>query len=272
MYKRQQQPPAASTPPDWAALADASAARDRRKRRTLIGGAAVAAVAVAATAAGVLLTSGDDGTKDNRGGQSARPSTSGGTSPGPTGAPKPPPTAQEIVADEKLDTAPLTVDTLFPGRRMTAGDRAYTKSTVARADACSAVTQGGLGDVLERNGCDQVFRATYTRGKISVTVGVAVFGLEREAKKAIEQSKGNIAPLKAKGGPDFCKGGPVCRFTANSYGRYAYFTTTGLTGGKPVKKGDEAAFKAGDDVAETVFRGLVGRGETKASAAAGATG
>ncbi|MER6915543.1 Fis family transcriptional regulator [Streptomyces sp. NPDC000594] len=267
-YQQPQRLPAASATPDWAALADASAARNRRKRLMTIVGAAVAATAVAVVTTVVLLSGDDPQDSKNAKNNEAKP-TGGASASGTPGEQKPPPTAKEIVSDEKLDTAPLTVDTVFPGRKLTMGDRVYTKSTVARADACSEVTQSGLGDVLERNGCDQVLRATYGKDKIAVTVGVAVFGNEREAKKAVQDSRGNIAPLKAKGGPEFCKGGPVCRFTANSYGRYAYFTTTGLTNDKSVEKGDEAAFKAGDDVAEFVFREIVRRGEDRASAAAG---
>ena len=150
------------------------------------------------------------------------------------------------------------------------GNRVYAKAATARTGTCSSATQGALGSILEKNGCDQVFRATYSKDGIAVTVGVAVFGTEAEAKKAVSQAKGNVAPLAGAGIPQFCKGGPVCRFVSNSYGRYAYFTATGYTKAKSVTKGDTKAFQTGDDLAEFTFRQIVRRGEAQASAAAAA--
>lgn len=65
----------------------------------------------------------------------------------------------------------------------------------------------------------------------------------------------------------FCDGAK-CRMTTNSYGRYAYFTTTGFTNGKDVTNASTAAFKGGDDLAQFVFSQIRRRGETQASAAA----
>lgn len=183
-------------------------------------------------------------------------------------APLPPPNPKDFISDEKKDTAPLSAESLFPGKKLTMGDRVYAKGATARTGTCPSATQGALGSVLESNGCDQVFRATYSKDGIAVTIGVAVFGTEAEAKKAAQQAKGNVAPLPGAGVPSFCKGGPVCRFTANSYGRYAYFTATGYTKAKSVTSGDSKAFQTGDDLAEFTFRQIVRRGEAQASAAA----
>ncbi|MFI1013637.1 hypothetical protein [Streptomyces sp. NPDC020965] len=261
--------------PDWAALADASAARTRRRRRLIIGGGALATVAVAGIVATAIVTSADnrrDRTSPTGSSQLPGP-PDGGSGPEPSFssvAPPPPPNPKDFISSERKDTAPLSADTLFPGKKLTMGGRVYAKGATARTDTCSSAVQGGLGPVLRRNGCDQVFRATYRKDGIAVTVGVAVFGLEREAKRAVAQADGSVVPLAGAGVPTFCKGGPVCRFTANSYGRYAYFTATGHTGGTSVTQGDTKAFRTGDDLAEFTFRQIVRRGETQASAAADA--
>ncbi|MEU0985642.1 hypothetical protein [Streptomyces sp. NPDC005953] len=263
--------------PDWAALAEASAARARRRRWLLIGGGALATAAIAGIVATAIVSSNDDGddraqnTSSELPGPENLPSGSGGPDPSFSSvAPAPPPDPKDFISSETKDTAPLSVDTLFPGRKLTMTGRSYAKGATARTGTCTAAVQGGLGPVLARNGCDQVFRATYSKDGVAVTVGVAVFGKESEAKAAIAQRvRGqNLAPLAGAGVNTFCKAGPTCRFTANSYGRYAYFTTTGYTTGKDVVTGDTKAFQAGDDLAEFVFRQIVARGNAQASAAA----
>ncbi|MFF0446326.1 hypothetical protein ACFYT4_07895 [Streptomyces sp. NPDC004609] len=259
--------------PDWAALADASAARARRKRWLMLGGGALATAAIAGIVATAIVYSNSD--DDPQGSRNAAnelpgPLPSGSGAPEPSFssvAPLPPPNPKDFISDEKKDTAPLSVDTLFPGKTLTLGDRVYAKGATSRTGTCSSAAQGRLSTVLESNGCDQVFRATYSKGGLAVTVGVALFGTEPQAKKAARTSR-NIAPLTGAGVPSFCKGGPVCRFTANSYGRYAYFTATGYTTATSVTTNDTKAFQIGDDVAEFTFRQIVRRGEAQASAAA----
>jgi hypothetical protein len=262
--------------PDWAALADASAARARRKRWLLIGGGALATAAIAGIVATAIVSSNNDGgneSSDKNASELPAPPDlpNDTTQPQPSFssvAPLPPPNPKDFISNEKKDTAPLSADTLFPGKKLTMGDRVYAKHATARTGTCPSATQGALGSILDANGCDQVFRATYSKDGIAVTVGVALFGTEAEAKKAQQQAKGNIAPLAGSGVPAFCQGGPVCRFTANSYGRYAYFTATGYTKAKSVTKNDTKAFQTGDDLAEFTFRQIVRRGEAQASAAA----
>ncbi|MEW2080527.1 hypothetical protein [Streptomyces sp. NPDC005283] len=267
---------AAADTPDWAALADASATRARRRRWLLVGGGALATAAIAGIVATAIVSSNSEdkaGSADKNASElpAAPDLPSDTTQPEPSFssvAPLPPPNPKDFISDKKKDTAPLSADTLFPGKKLTMGDRAYTKGATARTGNCASVTSGALGPVLENNGCEQVFRATYTANGIAVTVGVATFENEAKAKKAVQQARGSVAPLPGSGVPAFCKGGPVCRSTYNSYGRYAYFTITGYTKAKSVTKGDAKAFQIGDDLAEFTFRQIVRRGEAQASAAA----
>ncbi|WP_274561389.1 hypothetical protein [Streptomyces spiramyceticus] len=262
--------------PDWAALADASAARARRKRWMYIGGGVLATAAVGAIVATAVVSAGNSNTgPDNTASQLPTPENlpaeTGG--PGPSfssQAPPPPPDPKEFISSAKKDKAPLSADTLFPGKKLTMGGRAYAKGATSRTTSCSAATQGALGSVLANNGCDQVIRATYSKGGVAVTVGVAVFDTAAQAEKAKEQASGGLASLPGAGVPTFCRAGAICRKTANAYGRYAYFTVGGFTNGKNVTEADQDVFKTGDDLAEFTFRQIHQRGKTQASAAAAA--
>ncbi|MFE7750807.1 hypothetical protein [Streptomyces sp. NPDC057428] len=269
--------PGDSGTPDWAALAEASAARGRRRKWLLIGGGALATAAVAAIVATAITTSGKGGASGSDKNASELPAPvdlpSESSAPQPSFssvAPPPPPDPKDFIADEKKDKAPVTVDAFFPGRKLTMGDRVYAKGATARTTSCAATTQGALGSILTTNGCDQVIRATYSRSGVAVTVGVAVFGTEAEAGKAARQASGGLASLSGSGVPTFCRGGSVCRRTANSYGRYAYFTVGGLTSGKNVTTADRNVYAVGDDLTDFTFRQILHRGEVQASSAAGA--
>ncbi|KQX81542.1 hypothetical protein AB0K86_25275 [Streptomyces clavifer] len=267
--------PGDSGTPDWAALAEESAARSRRRKWLMIGGGAVATAAVAAIVATAVITTGGK----------SEPRTNASELPGPADlpsdpsvpqpsfssvAPAPPPDPRDYIGDAGKDRAPVTVDAFFPGRKLTMGDRVYAKGATNRTTSCAATTQGALGPILTGNGCDQVIRATYSKDGVAVTVGLAVFGTEAEAKKAAQQATGGIASLEGAGVPTFCRGGSICRRTANSYGRYAYFTVGGFTSGKNVTKADKGVFAVGDDLTDFTFRQIHHRGEVQASAAAAA--
>lgn len=265
--------------PDWVALAEQSAARTRRKRWLMIGGGAVATAAVAAiVATAVISTNKDDsaasGGKDASQLPSATDLPSETAQPEPSFSsvePPPPPDPKDYISDVKKDRAPVDADAFFPGKQLKMGDRVYAKGATNRTTNCAATTQGALGSILAANGCDQVIRATYSRSGVAVTIGLAVFDTEAQAKKAAQQASGGMASLSGSGVPTFCRGGTVCRRTANSYGRYAYFTVGGFTSGKSATKADENVFAVGNDLTNFTFRQIRHRGEAQASAAATAS-
>ncbi|MET8329825.1 hypothetical protein [Streptomyces sp. NPDC005181] len=268
--------PGGSQTPDWAALAEASAARSRRKKWLLIGGGALATAAVAAiVAAAVISTNSNGGSTGSDRNASRLPGPAdlptGSAEPEPSFsmvAPPPPPDPKDYVSDVKKDKAPLTIDSFYPGKKLTMGDRVYAKGATHRTTNCAATTQGALGSILVNNGCDQVIRATYSRAGVAVTVGVAVFETEAQAKKSAQQASGGLASLSGAGVQTFCRGGSICRRTTNWYGRYAYFTIGGFTNGKNVTKADKNVFTVGDDLRNFTFRQIRHRGEVQASAAA----
>ncbi|RDG36109.1 hypothetical protein [Streptomyces corynorhini] len=261
--------------PDWGALADASAARARRKRWLLIGGGVLATGAIAAVVATTVVSVNKGDANASQGQANQLPPVSelptGTTEPEPafsSVAPPPPPNPKDFVSSADKDKAPLSAETLFPGDKLTVADRAYRKGATTATTNCAAAAQGALGSILASNSCDQVIRATFSKDGVAVTVGVAVFEKETQALKAKEQAEGGIASLSGAGVPTFCRAPSVCRKTANSYGRYVYFTVGGFISGQNATKADKNVFDAGDDVAEFTFQQILARGQAQASAAA----
>ncbi|WP_435866187.1 hypothetical protein [Streptomyces xinghaiensis] len=258
-----------SSTPDWGAMADRTAARNRRRKMLLIGGGAAATAIVGTIVAFGVVNGGNA-----EGGQEGLPAPetlpSEPQQPEPSFSevkPPPPPDPREFISDADKDTAPLTATTLFPDTRMTMASRAYGKGATDSVTNCASAASGRLAPALTENGCDQVIRATYTRDGVAVTVGVAVFGTEAQAAKAKEDATGNIRSLPGDGVPVFCRA-TACRLTANSIGRYAYFTVAGYTSGEDVTTADTRARQAGKDVADYTFNSIVDRGEAQAAKAA----
>ncbi|MCX4730119.1 hypothetical protein [Streptomyces sp. NBC_01363] len=267
--------PGGTQTPDWAALADESAARNRRKRWLLIGGGVLATAAIGAIVATAVISTNKNNSNNSGKNASELPAPSDLPSdtaePEPSFssvAPPPPPDPKDYISDAKKDRAPITVDAFFPGKKLTMGNRVYVKGATQQTKNCAATTKGALGPILVNNGCDQVVRATYSKDGVAVTVGLAVFRTEAQAKKTARQASGSIATLSGAGVPSFCLPGSVCRRTANSYGRYAYFAISGYTNGKNVTTADKNAYATGDDLTNFTFRQIRHRGELQASAAA----
>ncbi|CAM5255866.1 hypothetical protein GCM10010329_06260 [Streptomyces spiroverticillatus] len=259
--------------PDWSALADAATTRTRRKRLLYIGGALLATLTVAALVTTAIVSSGtspSDGKNTSLPSPESLPTDPGAPTPSfsPV-APPPPPDPKEFISSAEKDKAPLSADTLFPGNSLTLEGRTYPKGATNRVTDCASGTQGNLGGILNANGCTQLIRATFTKDGAAVTVGVAVFPTEAQALKAKNQVKDGVASLPGSGVPTFCRNGTICRKTANSYGRYAYFTVSGFTDNKRnVTPKDKNVFALGDDAAKYTFLRIVERGRVQASAAA----
>lgn len=262
--------------PDWGALADASNTRARRKRRLMIGGGAVAALAVGAVVATAIVATNKSNDEAKNGGTTATgpAAPSDTTTPSPafsSVAPLPPPNPRDYISDAKKDTAPLSAEGLFPGKKLTMSGRVYLKGATASTTNCAAVTVGGLGSALANNGCTRVLRATYVKDGVAVTVGVAVFPTEKQATQAKKQATGGIATLGGAGVADFCHA-TVCLRRTNAIGRYVYLTQAGFQNGRKVTSGDQAVFQTSGDLGTFAFNQIYARGKSQASAAARAPG
>jgi hypothetical protein len=276
-WKPQSQQPWASgadQTPDWAALAEASETRNKRRRLLFIGGGALATVAVGAAVAVAVVSANDDNSASNKptsqlpGTANIPSSTAPAPSFEPTSAP-PPLDPKDFVSSKSKDTAPLSVDILFPGKQLPIGETVYRKGPTTDTKNCASAAQGTLPKVLDANDCTRFMRVTYYKDGVAVTVGVAVFDTEAQAIKTKNQSdkKSVVTSLFGDGVKPFCNAA-FCRTTTNSYGRYAYFTNAGFTNGKDVTKADTKVFKIGDDLQAYTFRQILQRGQAQASAAA----
>ncbi|GEB48769.1 MULTISPECIES: hypothetical protein [Streptomyces] len=260
-----------SSTPDWAALAEeAERDRTRRRRWLLAGGGALATAAIAGIVAFAVVNEGG-------GDPSAKPSDSlppssdlpSSSPPQPTfkDEPPPPPPPKDFIADAEHDKAPLSAKTLYPSEKVTINGRPYRRTATSTSDSCTDAAHSGLGPVLKRHGCRALYRATFTRDGLAVTVGIAAFSDTRAAAQVKKEYQPNLVALPGGGVPDFCRT-VTCRTTANSLGRYAYFTIAGRTDGKASGPEDEAAQRAALDGSNYGYARVLQRGRAQSSAAA----
>jgi hypothetical protein len=168
--------------PDWSALAERTEASHRRRKLLLVGGGVLGAAAIAGIVATAVIATGHP--TQPQPGPTAQ--ATGTTQPTPTASfpavtPPPPPNPLAVISDAHKDTAPITPASLFPGDRVTVQGRTYAKATTDSTSSCADAAAGGLGGVLADNGCRKLLRATYTRGGVAVTVGIAVFDTKPRA-------------------------------------------------------------------------------------------
>ncbi|UKY50937.1 hypothetical protein [Streptomyces inhibens] len=259
-----------SSTPDWDALAAESEALARRKRWMWIGGGAVATLAVAGIVAAAVMSSGG-----SPGGNPTAAPTTSGQAVAPDDKPSfpdvsvpPPPNPQDYISDPKKDTAPLTPATLFPQKTMVIGDHSYPRTNTATTKDCTAGAQGALVSSLSHNGCKQLLRATYSKGGVAVTIGIAVFDSPAKATKVMNENKANLMPLPGGGVPaNFCQG-TKCRMATNATGRYAYFTIAGYLNGKDVTGTETKAQQIARDGGSYAFSQITQRGKDQAAKAA----
>lgn len=260
-----------SSTPDWGALAEESEARTRRKRRLWIGGGALAALAVAGIVTFAVIAGGSG----SPGGHPTASPTASDQAAAPDDQPSfpdvsvpPPPNPRDYISDPKKDRAPLTPATLFAQKSMVVGAHTYPRTKTATTKDCTAAAQGPLVSSLSHNGCKQLLRATYAKGGVAVTVGVAVFDSPDRAAKVMNENKANLMPLPGGAVPsDFCQG-TKCRMATNATGRYAYFTIAGYLNGKDVTATETKARQIARDGGAYAFSQITQRGKDQAAKAA----
>ncbi|MEW2435027.1 hypothetical protein AB0952_12720 [Streptomyces caniferus] len=257
-----------SSTPDWGALAEESEAQTRRKRLLWIGGGALAALAVAGIVTVAVLSGGSGSAGGN---PTASPAESGQAA-APDDKPSfpdvsvpPPPNPRDYISDPKKDTAPLTPATLFAQKSMVVGEHTYPRTHTATTKDCTAGAQGPLVSSLTHNGCKQLLRATYAKGGVAVTIGIAVFDSPAKATKVMNENRANLMPLPGGGVPaDFCQG-TKCRMATNATGRYAYFTIAGYLNGKDVTNTETKARQIARDGGAYAFSQITQRGKDQAA-------
>jgi hypothetical protein len=265
----QQQPPHQQTQqpwnaePDWEALADESQAQNRRRKLMLIGGGALAVAAIGGIVATAVVSA------DRKPDSSPSPTAAAvpslpPESAFPSVAAPSPENPLVILSSAEKDSAPLSARTLFPARNLNQAGRTYVRTNTDATSSCSSAAASTLSAKLANNGCRQLFRATYLRGDVAVTIGVAVFDGKAQADE-VRTTTQYVRPLTGGGIADFCHA-VRCSMTANSVGRYAYFTIAGLKDNQSLSGSGGDALQAGNDVSSVTFQLIVQRGREEANA------
>ncbi|MFI2260528.1 hypothetical protein [Streptomyces tubercidicus] len=257
-----------SSTPDWGALAEESETQARRKRWMWIGGGVLAALAVAGIVTAAVMTGGSKGGKPTAAPTASEEAVPDDKPSFPDVSVPPPPNPRDYITDPKKDKAPLTPATLFPQKSMVVGEHSYPRTKTATTKDCTAAAQGPLVSSLSHNGCRQLLRATYAKGGVAVTLGIAVFDSPAQAAKVMNENKANLMPLPGGGVPsDFCQG-TKCRMATNATGRYAYFTIAGYLNGKDVTGTETKARQIARDGGAYAFSQITQRGKDQAAKAA----
>ncbi|MEV4611785.1 hypothetical protein AB0K43_04175 [Kitasatospora sp. NPDC049258] len=245
--------------PDWSALAARHEAEGRKKKRTVaVAVALLATVALGGIAAVVIHLAGKDEKPVNPAAPKVSPGASG--SGAKTGTPSAQPTSPEAaLAKAGTDTAPMSVDTLFPEAQVTVDGRVYSRAATELADLCGNATNNGLGAVLDAQKCRAVYLATYVSDGAVVTVGVAVFDSKGQADKVQSAATGNVKVLVKDTVPKVCPDVAKCDTGHKAIGRYVSFTTSGNRDLSPAGA-DKPAARAAADVQKYVLGVLTERG------------
>ncbi|MFG1808820.1 hypothetical protein [Streptomyces sp. NPDC049040] len=256
--------------PDWGALAEQQEATGARKRRVLmLVGGIVAVAVIAGGVATAVVMSGKSDDKAVAGPSSSATATASQQSLPPlpsfsSVAPPPPANPLDYLNTAAKDKAPLTPDSLFPGKQFVWQGRTYAKTRSDVTTSCAKNARKAVATALTANGCQKLIRATYTQGALAVTVGVAVFPDNAHAKKVGGVSQ-YLAPLNGAGVADFCHA-VRCQMTANSVGRYAYFAISGFKNGTTLAANDTLGKQAANDASDFAFSRIVQRGKDAAAA------
>ncbi|WP_405586347.1 hypothetical protein [Streptomyces sp. NBC_01190] len=253
--------------PDWSALADEQAAGARRRKVMMLTGGIVAVAVIAGGVATAVVLSGKS--SDSAAGPTAAASTAGQPTlpPAPSFssvAPPPPANPLDYIGTAAKDKAPLTADSLFPGKQFVLNGRTYVKTAAVSTANCESGARDAVATALAANGCHQLVRATYTNGPLAVTVGVAVFDDSARAAK-VQHTARYLAPLNGGGVKDFCHA-VYCQMTSNAVGRYAYFAISGYKNGKTLAVKDSIGRRAANEASNFAFQRIVQRGKDAAAA------
>ncbi|WP_439676361.1 hypothetical protein [Embleya sp. MST-111070] len=257
-----------SSGPDWSRLAEERDSAARRRRLLFAAGGTVLGLALVGgvVAAAMTLSGGDDDKK-------AGPGASGGPSaatfapekptfrPAPT-VPAPPP-ARAVLADPTLDTAPFTVESLFPNQKFTVNGRQYSVAAGKLDNTCSDGTDTKLGAAARDQQCTQLIRlAVIGPNGVLTTAAVASFPSEGKAN-AVKNGKdgGELLPLAGPGVKVLDAKKQKHGKLRNSVGRYGLFTLDWYADGKDPVGDDKTMAQAQDDVDKFLWNSLTARGE-----------
>jgi hypothetical protein len=210
------------------------------KRRSRVWLKVLAGIGVAIVLAGLLvgsylLVKGTGGAPVARASHTA-------ASHSPTARPSPTKSPLDI-STRTADNQPLTVAEVFPGTSIQPDPGRSTTYQVLKADVplanCATATNGQIGPVLARYGCNQVIRATLTTTDhaYAFTAGICNLADAAGAQAAVDQitslgkaGKGGFTGLAAPGAGAKLDKSPTL-YALQSYGHYVLYIVIGLASG-----------------------------------------
>ncbi|MGW4382337.1 hypothetical protein [Kitasatospora sp. NPDC004531] len=258
--------------PDWSAMASQHEDERRKRKRNMVVLSALGGLLLVGgiVTGAVMLTSKDktddpivaSPTSSSSASTSASPSA-GASSSSSAGAK--PTTAEGALSRGSTDKAPISVDSLFPNATLTVDGQTLNKVATEHGDQCASGTVNGLGGVLEKENCKDIYLATYLSDKAAVTVGVVLFDSKQQVDRAQPKVVGNIKPLRSDKTPRFCPDLAQCTFSNSGFGRYMVFTTAGNADTTPVTGSTPAPKAAAAGIAKQVLDDLKARGQAALS-------
>jgi hypothetical protein len=210
------------------------------RRRSRVWLKVLAGVGVAIVLAGLLV--GSYLLVKGTGGSPQAHSSHPPTSQSPTSSPSPTRSPLDI-STRTADNRPLTVSEVFPSTSIQPDPGRSTTYQVLKADNplanCAAATNGQIGPVLTRYGCNQVIRATLATGDnaYAFTAGICNMADSAGAQAAVDQitslgkaGKGGFTGLAAPGAGAKLDKSPTL-YALQAYGHYVLYIVIGLASG-----------------------------------------
>lgn len=167
------------------------------------------------------------------------------------------------IASRQVDTVPLTLAEVFPGReiRLAASAEPY-RITMSHIDGkCDIATTGTLGPMLVGHGCSQVVRAAMTApyGGYQVTAGVfnladadGAAQVGAQIRQLVESGDGTFAPLAAPAGTE-----PATQVGWHERGHYLVYCVISRPDGTAPAADDRYAARITADLLDTYLNGEV---------------
>jgi hypothetical protein len=178
---------------------------------------------------------------------------------GPDTAPADDPEQAGLLASRSMDTAPLTVEEVFPDQHEVRPPAARPyRITLTHTDAdCRTATTGALGALLTAHGCSQVVRAGLTAPYDGYQVTAGLFNLadaagagsvDEQLRPMVETGDGNFATLPAaRTDPDAL---PTSQVGWRARGHYLLFCVITRPDGRLVTSDDPVAVRITGDLVD----------------------
>ncbi|HEV7825825.1 MAG TPA: hypothetical protein VGP02_13055 [Mycobacteriales bacterium] len=163
------------------------------------------------------------------------------------------------ISDRTGDPKPLTTAEVFPGKTLTANDRAYKVLTAENLTACATGAHGRTVAAVTHAGCTQVVRATVVdpSGKYVATVGLVnlkdAAAADAVRASAAAPNEGSFTPFKVAG-TAAAEFGDEAGFISSgaARGHYYAYVVVGLASNREPSMADPAIDTVLGDLQEAV--------------------